>query len=911
MKKVRIAFGLIGISLLLLSACGGGGSGGSEAYLVHSSSFCVDGYGWTLDCAGGNIGPESVSVKSGERANFRIERETNAVAEIRTSCAPGSPLENRLSIPMPDGSIEYRGIFKGTVYQTGKIEDSCHVLVRFSPEFEVIAGASLNGSIEPASRLVAAGRDTSFQIRADDGYVTGEVTGCNGIMEGETYRVFSVNFDCVINANFIEIPDMAGTWAGTWEGSDSTFGFVAGTWVTRLGQDNVRLSGPVEFGGDLDCAEGRMTGIMDPAREEISGQVTRDPCPSNSWLFTAFDETETSATGTWFKSGLSNGAFAGRRIAIPGGPRIRFVYPPAAAGGSYITLVGENLDIDLINDILLLGEGGTVLTPFDATETRIRVELPGLAEVNQPFYLGTLNGDAISPLPFNTAVTHPGFAFTRDIPLGNASAAPAAIQMSINDRRVFVANRGDGTVSMINTDKAVEWIATPISGSSAPARIHALAVHPNGRRIYAAGDGVIGIVHAHTLALLDTLGQPMNTGDPNPLGITVSPDGRWLIASQAIPGGVVNIMDIDNDHALVASLSMPAGSTARGLAVSPDGGKLFIAVSGGDPEVQVYDLETGIPGATIEVGTSPIAVAVTPDARRLYIISEGSSQLHYHDIGAGVSGEVDLGAPNYPTSLVISPDGARVLVSTETQRVYAIDVQTGNSIWVDVGGNPSDVTVSRDGKRAYVTLAAEGRVVEISNQRTLSISKQGNGIGLVTSTPEGINCGNACKTTFGLGETVSLSAYPAAGFRFRGWSGDADCTDGFVTINSDLFCVANFEPVNATPPPGTGPNDDPNCFIATAAYGTGLEPEVDTLREFRDRHLLTNAAGTWLVEFYYRHSPPIADYIRERDGLRALVRAGLTPIIYAIRYPFLPVFACLVLFLWRYRQRTRKLAAGT
>jgi hypothetical protein len=69
------------------------------------------------------------------------------------------------------------------------------------------------------------------------------------------------------------------------------------------------------------------------------------------------------------------------------------------------------------------------------------------------------------------------------------------------------------------------------------------------------------------------------------------------------------------------------------------------------------------------------------------------------------------------------------------------------------------------------------------------------------------------------------------------------------------------------------------CFIATAAFGSYFDPYVTILRNFRDGFLLTNRAGQAFVEWYYRVSPPIADYISGSETLRAGVRIILLPAV--------------------------------
>ncbi len=115
---------------------------------------------------------------------------------------------------------------------------------------------------------------------------------------------------------------------------------------------------------------------------------------------------------------------------------------------------------------------------------------------------------------------------------------------------------------------------------------------------------------------------------------------------------------------------------------------------------------------------------------------------------------------------------------------------------------------------------------------------------------------------------------------------------------------------------GTPDDDDCigicDCFIATAAYGSYLDPHVDTLREFRNEYLLSHVPGRAFVDWYYRISPGIASVIAEHAFLRWSVRAVLTPIVYLIEYPLKSGLALLVLgglLLKRRRRRHRTPAA--
>ena len=76
----------------------------------------------------------------------------------------------------------------------------------------------------------------------------------------------------------------------------------------------------------------------------------------------------------------------------------------------------------------------------------------------------------------------------------------------------------------------------------------------------------------------------------------------------------------------------------------------------------------------------------------------------------------------------------------------------------------------------------------------LTVSKAGTGVGTVVSAPIGVNCGGVCSATFTAGTVVTLTATPAAGSVFAGWSGTCAGTGACtVTMDTAKTITATFD----------------------------------------------------------------------------------------------------------------------
>src|SRR3989475_2298723 len=115
---------------------------------------------------------------------------------------------------------------------------------------------------------------------------------------------------------------------------------------------------------------------------------------------------------------------------------------------------------------------------------------------------------------------------------------------------------------------------------------------------------------------------------------------------------------------------------------------------------------------------------------------------------------------------------------------------TASGITLQVGVNVLTVT-ARD---AAGNIATASLTVTLTSTFTLTVSKTGTGSGTVTSNPAGISCGATCSAAFAGGTAVTLTAAPAAGSTFSGWSGGGCTGTGTctVTLSAATTVTATF-----------------------------------------------------------------------------------------------------------------------
>ncbi len=172
----------------------------------------------------------------------------------------------------------------------------------------------------------------------------------------------------------------------------------------------------------------------------------------------------------------------------------------------------------------------------------------------------------------------------------------------------------------------------------------------------------------------------------------------------------------------VVEAAIPVGKRPRGLRVSRDGKRLYVALSGSPIAPPGVD-ESTLPPAdrsadgiaevdiatrktlrTIHSGQDPEAFDLSPDGKWLYVSNEETAEMSVVDLQAGaVTRRVKVG--DEPEGVTVSPDGTVVYVTCEEDHiVVAIDTATfAERARVMVGQRPRSIVALPDGQTLFVT----------------------------------------------------------------------------------------------------------------------------------------------------------------------------------------------------------------
>jgi YVTN family beta-propeller protein len=254
-----------------------------------------------------------------------------------------------------------------------------------------------------------------------------------------------------------------------------------------------------------------------------------------------------------------------------------------------------------------------------------------------------------------------------------------------------------------------------------------------------AQNAYITNLDSNTVSVIDTVTNAVIAIIPvgsAPEGVAVTPDGRKVyVANSAAVGSTVSVIDTaTNAVTTITGFSEPIG-----VAVSPDGSKVYVANILSET-VSVIDTATNAVSATIAGFSQPIGVAVTPDGSKVYVTSQNTSTVSVIDTATNaVTATITVDGPS--VGVAVTPDGSKVYVTNpNTVTVSVIDTATNAVIATVRVPFSGGVAVTPDGSMVYVTNTSPSdsvSVIDTATNAVIATVGVGNNPFGVAVTPDG------------------------------------------------------------------------------------------------------------------------------------------------------------------------------
>ncbi|MHC4631315.1 MAG: beta-propeller fold lactonase family protein [Planctomycetota bacterium] len=199
----------------------------------------------------------------------------------------------------------------------------------------------------------------------------------------------------------------------------------------------------------------------------------------------------------------------------------------------------------------------------------------------------------------------------------------------------------------------------------------------------------------------------------SPLDVVADKAGRTLYLAEATANQIA-VFDVEAGK-VTKVISVPARPS--GLALAPDGSKLYVTGAASDGRVFVVNLQTGNITKRLPAGHTPIAPVVSPDGKTLYVCNQFNNNVSVIDLDSGRE-STKIAVSREPVAAAITADGKSLFVANHlpagvsdgdyaAAEVSVIDTTSHKVITCLQLPNGStslrDITIAPDGKHAYIT----------------------------------------------------------------------------------------------------------------------------------------------------------------------------------------------------------------
>ena len=303
-----------------------------------------------------------------------------------------------------------------------------------------------------------------------------------------------------------------------------------------------------------------------------------------------------------------------------------------------------------------------------------------------------------------------------------------ALPLAASTVRIIQTNSAGDDVSII--DPGTNTVVGTIHGIEVN---HGAAVAPDGSRYYISNEAerTLDVVDQKTLKIIRHV--PLS-GHPN--NISISKDGRRVYVSIAVAPGAVDVVDTASMEKVK---SIPVKGAVHNTYVTPDG-KYVVAGSIPGKIITVIDSKTEEPAweFKMDLGIRPMAFSTNPDGSTKWIFVQLSgfngfavvdfaaqkeiNRIKLPDLAAGKSKYMVGG--NESHGMAVTSDGKTLVVNSRlNSSIYTYSLPDLKLLGsAEVGKSPDWVTLTPDGKTAYVACAASNyvSVVDIKAMKEVS-----------------------------------------------------------------------------------------------------------------------------------------------------------------------------------------------